>query len=84
MPAVPLDDVPVFAREKSNDILALDDALTALAALDQRQCRIIELRYFAGFSLEETAQALGISVATIRREQRIAEAWLHRELSQVT
>jgi len=84
VPVVSLDDVPVFAREKSSDILALDDALTALATLDQRQCRIIELRYFAGFSLEETAQAVGVSVATIRREQRIAEAWLHRELSEVT
>ena len=60
----------------------LDDALTRLAAVDERKCRIIELRYFAGFSVDETARALDVSVGTIGREQRLAEAWLHRELSQ--
>ena len=71
-----------FAPGKSDDVLALDDALTSLAAVDARKCRIIELRYFAGFSVEETARALDVSVGTIGREQRLAEAWLHRELSQ--
>jgi RNA polymerase sigma factor (sigma-70 family) len=56
--------------------------MTALEAVDPRKCKVIELRFFGGFSVEETAQALGISVATVGREQRIAEAWLHRELSR--
>ena len=56
--------------------------MTALAAVDPRKCQIIELRFFGGFSVEETAQALDLSVATIGREQRLAEAWLHRELSK--
>ena len=79
---VPLDEVFAFAPGKSDDVLALDDALTSLAAVDERKCRIIELRYFAGFSVDETARALNVSVGTIGREQRLAEAWLHRELSQ--
>jgi RNA polymerase sigma factor (TIGR02999 family) len=78
---ISLDEVFVFASEKSNDILALDEALNALAKVDERKCRVIELRYFSGFSVEETARALDLSVATIGREQRMAEAWLHRELS---
>jgi RNA polymerase sigma-70 factor, ECF subfamily len=79
---VPLDEAFVFAPGKSDDVLALDDALTSLAAVDERKCRIIELRYFAGLSVDETARALSVSVGTIGREQRLAEAWLHRELSQ--
>jgi RNA polymerase sigma factor (TIGR02999 family) len=79
---ISLDDVAGFRAEKSNDILALDEALTALAAFDERKCKVIELRYFCGFSVEETARALDLSVATVGREQRMAEAWLHRELSQ--
>jgi len=82
VPAIPLDEVPGFASGKSNDILALDEALTALAAFDDRKCKVIELRYFSGFSVEETARALDLSVATVGREQRMAEAWLHRELSR--
>src|SRR5258708_34830720 len=71
-----------FAASKSREIVALDDALSALAEVDQRKCKVVELRYFGGFSVEETAQALGISVATVGREQRMAEAWLHREMSR--
>jgi RNA polymerase sigma-70 factor (ECF subfamily) len=82
VPPVPLDEVFAFAPGKSDDVLALDDALSSLAAVDARKCRIIELRYFAGFSVDETARALDVSVGTIGREQRLAEAWLHRELSQ--
>jgi RNA polymerase sigma factor (TIGR02999 family) len=70
------------APMKSDDIVALDDALTALAAVDARKCKVIELRFFGGLSVEETARALNVSVGTIGREQRMAEAWLHRELSQ--
>jgi RNA polymerase sigma-70 factor, ECF subfamily len=78
---VSLDEVFVFAAEKGNDILALDEALNGLAKVDERKCRVIELRYFGGFSVEETARALNLSIATVGREQRMAEAWLHRELS---
>lgn len=70
-----------IAPERTSDVLALDDALTALAQIDPRKCQVIELRFFGGFSVEETAQALAISVATVGREQRLAEAWLHRQLS---
>ena len=77
-----LDGVVTFAPMKSDDIVALDDALTALAAVDARKCQVIELRFFGGLSVEETARAMNVSVGTIGREQRMAEAWLHRELSR--
>ena len=76
-----LAGLDVAAPEQFVDVLALEDALTALAMVDPRPSRVVELRFFGGFSVEETAQALGISVATIGREQRLAEAWLHREMS---
>jgi RNA polymerase sigma factor (TIGR02999 family) len=63
------------------DLVALDDALTALATHDARKARVLELRIFAGLSVEETAEALGISVATVGREYRFAEAWLRREMA---
>jgi RNA polymerase sigma factor (sigma-70 family) len=56
--------------------------LDALGEVDERKCKVIELRFFGGFSVEETAQALGISVATVGREQRMAEAWLFRQVSR--
>jgi RNA polymerase sigma-70 factor, ECF subfamily len=62
------------------DVEALDEALTRLAALDPRQARVVELRYFGGLSIEETAQALGVSHATVEREWRTARLWLRREL----
>jgi RNA polymerase sigma factor (sigma-70 family) len=71
-----------FAPARDRDIEALDDALNALAEVDSRKCKVIELRFFGGFSVEETAQAVGISVATVGREQRMAEAWLHREVAR--
>ena len=79
---LPLDEGLSFAVGKSNEVIALNDALTALASVDPRKSKVIELRYFGGFSVEETAQALNISVATVGREQRLAEAWLHRELAR--
>lgn len=63
------------------DIIALDDALQLLAELDPRQSRVIELRFFGGLSLEETAEALRVSVGTVRRDWSLARAWLFRELS---
>ena len=79
---VGLDEVIAFAPGRSDDVVALDEALTSLAAVDERKCRVIELRFFAGLSVDETARALNVSVGTIGREQRLAEAWLHRALSQ--
>jgi RNA polymerase sigma factor (TIGR02999 family) len=81
-PRASLDEALSFAPERSSEIVALNDALEALAKVDERKSRILELRFFGGFSVDETAQALGTSVATIGREQRMAEAWLHREMSQ--
>ncbi|HJQ36861.1 MAG TPA: sigma-70 family RNA polymerase sigma factor [Thermoanaerobaculia bacterium] len=77
---VPLDLVVDRAAEKPADLVALDDALRALAVHDERKARVLELRYFAGLSVEETAEAMGLSVATVGREARFAAAWLRREL----
>lgn len=76
-----LDEALDYSQDQAAGLIALDDALTALAAIDERKCRVIELRHFGGLSVEETAQALGISVPTVIRDQRMAQAWLHRELS---
>jgi RNA polymerase sigma factor (TIGR02999 family) len=78
---LPLDEAVSFSPERGRDIEQLDDALTALAAIDERKAKVIELRFFGGLSTAETAQALGISIATVGREQRMAEAWLHREMA---
>jgi len=72
---VPLDEAVLMSRERPADLVAIDDALKALAAVDEQKARIIELRYFAGMSVEETAEVMGISVATARRHLRFAEAW---------
>jgi len=77
-----LDDATIFSAERASDLVAVDDALHSLAALDARKCRVIELRFFGGLSVEETAEVLGISVATVGREVRLALAWLHREMSR--
>ncbi len=66
--------------ESAVDVVAVDRALTKLAALDAQQARIVELRYFAGMSVEETAEAIGISAATVKRHWTIAKAWLLREI----
>lgn len=79
---VSLDDATLFSAERTADLVALDDALTTLAAVDERKSKVIELRFFGGLSLDETADALGVSVATISRELRFAQAWLQRELSR--
>jgi RNA polymerase sigma factor (TIGR02999 family) len=79
---VSLEEAVIFSQEKSSDLLMLDDALTRLAELDPRKADVIEMRYFAGLSVPETAEALRISVATVGRDLRMAEAWLRRELSR--
>lgn len=67
--------------ETDDDVAAIDTALTRLASLDERQARIVEMRYFGGLTIEETAEVLGISDATVKREWTLARAWLRRELA---
>lgn len=77
---VTLNEALSFAPERSGSVIVLDDALNALAAIDERKCKIIELRFFGGLTMEEVAQTLDVSIATVAREQRLAEAWLYREM----
>lgn len=77
-----LDEALDYSQDQAAELIALDDALTSLAAFDARKCRVIELRYFGGLSVEETAEVLNISVPTVVRDQRMAQAWLHRELNR--
>jgi RNA polymerase sigma factor (TIGR02999 family) len=79
---VTLGEAEDIAVEKETDLVALDDALNALAALDSRQSKVVEMRFFGGLSLEETAEVLKVSPGTVRRDWRMARAWLHRELSR--
>ena len=78
---IALDDAQgLFVRDESAELLALDEALKKLAAFDERKCRVIEMRSFGGMSVEETARALGVSEPTVKRETRLAQSWLRREL----
>jgi RNA polymerase sigma factor (TIGR02999 family) len=79
-----LDEAMDQPEEREVDLMALDDALNDLARFDPRQARIVELRYFAGLTIEETARLLGISPAMVKREWNLARAWLHREISSVS
>jgi RNA polymerase sigma factor (TIGR02999 family) len=76
-----LDGVDAGAENKVVEVLALDEALTELASLDERVCRVVELRFFAGLSIAETADALGVSSATVERDWTVAKAWLLQRLS---
>jgi RNA polymerase sigma factor (TIGR02999 family) len=78
---VTLDESISWSSERNVDLIELDDALTALADYSARQARVVELRFFAGLSIEETADALGISPATVKREWTLAKAWLRDALS---
>ena len=78
---VSLEDVSHAAQPPSVDVLALDQALEALSAIDARQAGVVELRYFAGLGIDEAAEALGVSTATVEREWAMAKAWLHRRLT---
>ena len=80
---VTLDDALVPGAGPSVDVLALDEALTRLAALDPTQAKVVELRYFGGLTIEETAEALRSSPATVKRQWTMARAWLKRELDAV-
>jgi RNA polymerase sigma factor (TIGR02999 family) len=77
---VALDDVAVVNGDRTGDLVALDDAMNALARLDPRKVQIIEMRFFGGLSVEETAEVLKVSPATVRRDWSIAKFWLYREL----
>jgi RNA polymerase sigma factor (TIGR02999 family) len=78
---VNLDEIPDLSDQGGRNLLALDDALTALAAVDPRRAQVIELRFFGGLSVEDTAAALNVSAETVMRDARAARAWLRRELS---
>lgn len=78
---LPLNDALIVSHKKSAEIVALDEALTELAKLDPRKSRIVELRYFGGLSVEETATVLQVSAVTVMREWSKAKAWLYKELS---
>jgi RNA polymerase sigma factor (TIGR02999 family) len=79
---VPLDEALVVSRERSSDLVAIDDALNELAKMDPRKGRVVELRFFGGLTVEETAEVLSVSAETVLRDWRLARMWLVRELSR--
>ena len=81
-PRVTLDEALVAGEDRSIDLLALDEALERLAAMDPDQARLVELRFFGGLTVAETAEALDISAATVKREWNFAKVWLEREMSR--
>jgi len=76
-----LDEALIVTADRASDLVAIDEALTRLEQLDARQAKVVEMRFFGGLSVEETAEAMGISAPTVKREWAMAKAWLHRELS---
>ncbi len=80
---LPLDEAfQISSKEKSIDLIALDEALTRLAKFDGRQAQVVELRYFSGLSNDETAEVLGVSNATVRLDWNLAKAWLKQEITK--
>jgi RNA polymerase sigma factor (TIGR02999 family) len=79
---VSLDEAMTLAGDRAAELIALDDALRELAKMDERKSRVVELRYFGGLSMEETAEALGVSIPTVTRDWNTAKAWLMREISR--
>ncbi|MBA2526309.1 MAG: sigma-70 family RNA polymerase sigma factor [Pyrinomonadaceae bacterium] len=75
-----LDEAVMSSEEKDPDLLSLNEALNGLAAIDPQQSRVVELRVFGGLTVEDTAEALGISPRTVKREWSMAKAWLHRQI----
>jgi RNA polymerase sigma-70 factor (ECF subfamily) len=78
---VELDQAVAVAQQQAADLIALDDALTDLAAFDPRKCQVVEMRYFGGMSADEIAEVLGVSVITVNRDWKTAKAWLLRTIS---
>jgi RNA polymerase sigma-70 factor (ECF subfamily) len=74
------EDAASFSEERAADVVVLDDALRSLAVFDERKSRVVELRFFGGLSIEETARALGVSPGTVMRDWTLAKAWLQREI----
>jgi len=83
-PKLPLDEAAVLTEQRAGELIALDDALKDLAALDERKSQLIELRFFGGLSMEETAEVMNISPSTVQREWRAAKAWLHHTMTGAT
>ena len=83
-PNVPFEDGMLVAAAPDLDLLALDRALEALALVDERKCRVIDMRFFAGMTVEETAEVLHVSADTVRRDWRMAKLWLLREIKGAT
>ena len=81
---VSLDEILLLAETRGTEVLALDEALDTVALIDGRKSRVVELRYFGGLEIEETAEALGVSVDTVKRDWRMAKAWLIAELTSKT
>jgi len=79
---VSLDETAIISKERAADLVALDDALTSLAKIDPRKCQVVELRFFGGLSIEETAEVLKVSSMTVQREWRWAKAYLYREIRE--
>jgi len=84
VPHVALDEAALVGADADVDLVALDDAMTALARVDPRKMQVVEMRFFGGLSVEETAEVLGISPVTVKRDWRVAKAWLYRELADGT
>jgi RNA polymerase sigma-70 factor, ECF subfamily len=80
---VSLDQAAVISRERTAELVALDEALNALALIDPRAARVVELRFFGGLTVKETAEAMGLSVDMVKRDWSTAKAWLHRQMSNV-
>jgi RNA polymerase sigma factor (TIGR02999 family) len=81
-PHISLEEAPALCNEPDVNLVALDDALKALSAIDERKSKVVELRFFGGLNVEETAEALGVSSDTVIRDWRLAKIWLLRELSR--
>ena len=82
IPILPLDEELIISGEPQPDLVALDDALKSLAVVDERKSRVVELRFFAGLNVQETAEVLRVSCETVMRDWKLAKAWLFRELTQ--
>lgn len=79
---VPLDDALSISAERAGELIALDEALNQLAKIDPRKCKVVELRYFGGLSVEETAEVLKVAKITVMRDWSMAKSWLHNQLNK--
>jgi RNA polymerase sigma-70 factor (ECF subfamily) len=79
---LPLEEAIIASEGREVDLVALDEALERLAAIDPQQSRVVELKFFSGMSVEETAEVLGVSTRTVKRDWNVAKAWLRREISE--